>query len=202
MRPIQGHGQPGAASRGPKTPFGTVWRLFGVHHGGILVPWGHLDFRVFGRPEVIFGRPDRPRATPLRQAHGSRRLPLLCNAALRKRCLASNVTLRTPIVHEERSLLPVGASEVRRTKDYKGSCDQARATGSQAPPPGAQKIPFGTVWWLFGVHHGGILVPWGHLDFRVFGRPEVIFGRPDHPWGRGGRSFRDRTDGQTDAQTA
>ena len=46
-----------------KTAFGTVPWLFGVHRGGILVPWGHLDFRLFDRPEVIFGRPDRPRAT-------------------------------------------------------------------------------------------------------------------------------------------
>ena len=51
----------------------------------------------------------------------------------------------------------------------------------QARPPGAQKTAFGTVPWLFGVHRGGILVPWGHLDFRLFDRPEVNFGRPDRP---------------------
>ena len=101
-------------------------------------------------------------------------------------CLATNVPPRTPIHHEGRSLPPVGAFEVRPKKGHKGNCNHARATGSQAPPPGAQNAAFGTLWWLFGVHHEGILVPWGRLDSRVCGRPEVIFGRPDHPWWGGG----------------
>ena len=32
------------------------------------MPWGHLDFRHFDRPEVIFGRPDRPRDAALAPA--------------------------------------------------------------------------------------------------------------------------------------
>ena len=101
--------------------------------------------------------------------------------ALRGYYLASNAPPRTQIHHEEQSLPPVGAFEVRHGKGHEGTCDHASATGSQAPPPGPPKTAFGTVWWLFGVHHEGILVAWGHLDFRVFGRPQVVFGRPDPP---------------------
>ena len=89
--------------------------------------------------------------------------------------------MRTPIHPEEHSLQPVGAFEVRPKYSYIGIHNHPRATGSQAPPLGSLKVAFGTIWSPILVHHEGILVPWGHLDFRVFGQPEVIFRRPDHP---------------------
>ena len=105
----------------------------------------------------------------------------LGEASSRPLCLATNAPPRTPIHHEGRSLPPVGAFEVRPREGHKGTCDHARATGSQAPPPGGQKAAFGIVWWLFGVHHEGIVVLWGHLDFQDFGRLGVIFHGPDQP---------------------
>ena len=95
--------------------------------------------------------------------------------------------MRTPIHPEEHSLQPVGAFEVRPKYSYIGIHDHPRATGSQAPPLGSLKVAFGTIWSPILVHHEGILVPWGHLDFRVFGQPEVIFSParppPGHPCG-------------------
>ena len=87
-------------------------------------------------------------------------------------------TSPAPQPHIESAVLGQASHRTRGGGSATGESPVARG---QARPPGAQKTAFGTVPWLFGVHRGGILVPWGHLDFRLFDRPEVIFGRPDRP---------------------
>ena len=59
--------------------------------------------------------------------------------------------------------------------DAKGAADDTRPRAAKHRLPVPKKTAFATIPWLSGVNHEGILVPWGHLDFRAFGRPEVVF---------------------------
>jgi hypothetical protein len=169
LRTSQGHGQLSAASRYPRK-----------QHLAPFYGCSGSTMKVFRCPGVtwIFGvLVDRRRlfCQIITPGGGGRRSSSSLGQTLP--CLASNVPPRTPVHHEERSLPPVEAFEVHPKNGYKGSCDQSKATGSQVPPSGTQKTAFGIVLWLFGVNHEGVLVPWGHLDVRGFGRPEVVLGR-------------------------
>ena len=64
---------------------------------------------------------------------------------------------------------------------FAAETDTKEAANEPGPRAAKRRLPvpketaFDIVLWLFGVNHEGILVPWGHLDFQDFGRPEVVF---------------------------
>ena len=83
-------------------------------------------------------------------------------------------TPRTSIHHEGRSLPPVGAFEVRPSNRYNVTCDQARVTGCQRPPPGLRKqhlAPFygcsGSAMKVFQCH-GVTWIPGFFVDRDLF----------------------------------
>ena len=63
---------------------------------------------------------------------------------------------------------PFGAFKAGSLRSHIVNHDHPRANPRQSPPPGGRKLPFGTVWSVFGVRQRSILVHRGDQDFRVF----------------------------------